>query len=99
MNIDEATNIKQIFDKVGIENVSNITKTYGTGVDESQLFNAIAKGDEELKFIFSIDERKLFSATYTTHALFTSLDGFSSDIEVLEVPECEISLNKFENLK
>lgn len=73
--VDEATNIYNLFVKVGINQISEVQTGAGTGIDNLQSFVAIANNDKNLKFYFTVENREMYYIGFRDATLYDNTKG------------------------
>lgn len=98
--VEEATSIYNIFIKIGINQISNVKKGSGTGIDNLQSFVAIANNDEKKKFYFTVEKRELYYAGFLDDTLFDSTKGgVLKSIDDVHIPNTDVDLETYSKLQ
>ena len=88
---EEACEIQGILNSVGINSISEIQLGCGEGINNLQSFVCIANDNKDLKFFFTIENRKLFYAGFAGEDLYDSEQGgVLRLIQDVDIPEREI---------
>ena len=98
--VDEATSIYNIFVRIGVNQISDIQKGAGTGIDNLQSFVAIANNDKKLKFFFTVENRQLYYSGFRDADLYDSTKGgVLKNIGDVHIPETSVDINTYSQLQ
>lgn len=100
-NVEEATEMQQIFYQMGITSLSDI-HSGATNPDINKLVSyvAIANNNEKQKFYFTIENRKMFYAGFTNEDLYDSeKGGVLKNINDVHIPETKVTLEEYSTLQ
>ena len=98
--VEEATSIYNIFVKIGVNQISDVQKGAGTGIDNLQSFVAIANNDKQLKFYFTVENRQLYYAGFRDAALYDSTEGgVLKNIGDVHIPKTDVDANTYSQLQ
>lgn len=98
--VEEATSIYNIFVKIGVNQISEVQKGAGTGIDNLQSFVAIANNDKKLKFYFTVENRELYYAGFRDADLYDSTKGgVLKNIGDVHIPETEVDASTYSQLQ
>ena len=99
-DINEASEIYNLFLKFGVNNISDVKIGSGTSIDELMSFVAIANNDSNLKFYFTVENRQLYYAGFLNEDLFDSTKGgVLKSINDVHIPKTEISVSTYAELQ
>lgn len=100
-NIEEATEMQHLFYQMGIKSIKDI-HSGSTNPDINKLvaFVATANNNEKQKFYFSIENRKMFYAGFTSEDLYDSAKGgVLKNINDVHIPETKVSIDDYSRLQ
>lgn len=100
-NIEEATEMQQTFNQMGITTLSDI-HSGSTNPDINGLvsFIATANNNAKQKFYFTIENRKMFYAGFTNEDLYDSeKGGVLKNINDVHIPETKVTLEEYSTLQ
>ena len=100
-NIEEATEMQNLFYKMGITSLSNI-KSATNDVDINKLvsFVAVANNDSKKKFYFTVENRKMFYAGFQDEDLYDSAKGgVLKNINDIHIPETKVTMSEYTTLQ
>lgn len=100
-NIEEATEMQNLFYKMGITSLSNI-KSSANNVDINKLvsFVAVANNDSKKTFYFTVENRKMFYAGFQDEDLYDSAKGgVLKNINDVHIPETKVAIAEYTELQ
>lgn len=100
-NIEEATEMQHLFYQMGIKSIKDIhSGSNNPDINKLVAFVAIANNNEKQKFYFSIENRKMFYAGFTSEDLYDSAKGgVLKNINDVHIPETKVSIDDYSRLQ
>ena len=98
--VEEATEIQSIFYQIGINSISNVQASNNEGIDKLTATVERCVGDEQKKFWFTIEKRKLIYAGFRDETLFdSSKGGVLKNINDVHIPETKVDMETYTTLQ